>query len=138
VAGVVVFNTRDVRENADSRHSGNLSHLIPVKAENPRMQNAGSGCLAQKEKDRRSGEILAGPAASSGSASPAHPCHQPACARLHLRRHRSRSEPTRHGLDLCSPLTYEEPHRGTRSRCLRRRRLRRPEPRCSSRSCHPS
>ncbi len=71
VAGVVVFNTRDVREHADSKHSGNLSHLIPVKAESPRMQNARGGCLAQTEKDRRPGEILAGPAASSGSASPA-------------------------------------------------------------------
>ncbi len=71
VADVVAFNTCAVRENADSKLTGNLSHLTPVKAENPGMRIAGGGCLAQTEKDRRPGEILAGPAASSGSASPA-------------------------------------------------------------------
>ncbi len=36
-ADVVVFNTCAVRENADNKLYGNLSHLAPVKAENPSM-----------------------------------------------------------------------------------------------------
>ena len=54
VAIVVVFNTCAVRENADNRLYGNLSHLVPVKANNPGMQIAVGGCLAQKDQ----GEIL--------------------------------------------------------------------------------
>ena len=54
VADVVVFNTCAVRENADNRLYGNLSHLVPVKANNPGMQIAVGGCLAQKDQ----GEIL--------------------------------------------------------------------------------
>lgn len=54
VADVVVFNTCAVRENADNRLYGNLSHLVPVKEANPRMQIAVGGCLAQKDQ----GEIL--------------------------------------------------------------------------------
>jgi len=54
-ADVVVFNTCAVRENADNRLYGNLSHLVPVKAEHPGMQIAVGGCLAQKDQ----GEILA-------------------------------------------------------------------------------
>ena len=54
VANVVVFNTCAVRENADNRLYGNLSHLVPVKASNPGMQIAVGGCLAQKDQ----GEIL--------------------------------------------------------------------------------
>ncbi|MSY41479.1 MAG: tRNA (N6-isopentenyl adenosine(37)-C2)-methylthiotransferase MiaB, partial [Actinobacteria bacterium] len=54
VADVVVFNTCAVRENADNRLYGNLSHLVPVKASNPGMQIAVGGCLAQKDQ----GEIL--------------------------------------------------------------------------------
>jgi len=54
-ADVVVFNTCAVRENADNRLYGNLSHLVPVKAEHPGMQIAVGGCLAQKDQ----GDILA-------------------------------------------------------------------------------
>ena len=54
VANVVVFNTCAVRENADNRLYGNLSHLVPVKTSNPGMQIAVGGCLAQKDQ----GEIL--------------------------------------------------------------------------------
>ena len=46
----VVFNTCAVRENADNKLYGNLSHLVPVKAENPGMQIAVGGCLAQKDQ----------------------------------------------------------------------------------------
>jgi len=55
VADVVVFNTCAVRENADNKLYGNLSHLVPVKAANPGMQIAVGGCLAQKDQ----GTILA-------------------------------------------------------------------------------
>lgn len=51
---VVVFNTCAVRENADNRLYGNLSHLVPIKAELPDMQIAVGGCLAQKDR----GDIL--------------------------------------------------------------------------------
>ena len=50
VADVVVFNTCAVRENADNKLYGNLSHLVPVKAANPGMQIAVGGCLAQKDQ----------------------------------------------------------------------------------------
>ena len=53
-ADVVVFNTCAVRENADNRLYGNLSHLVPVKEQHPGMQIAVGGCLAQKDR----GEIL--------------------------------------------------------------------------------
>jgi tRNA-2-methylthio-N6-dimethylallyladenosine synthase len=49
-ADVVVFNTCAVRENADNKLYGNLSHLAPVKAANPGMQIAVGGCLAQKDR----------------------------------------------------------------------------------------
>lgn len=49
-ADVVVFNTCAVRENADNRLYGNLSHLVPIKAEHPGMQIAVGGCLAQKDQ----------------------------------------------------------------------------------------
>ena len=49
-ADLVVFNTCAVRENADNKLYGNLSHLAPVKAERPGMQIAVGGCLAQKDK----------------------------------------------------------------------------------------
>ncbi|WP_137293833.1 tRNA (N6-isopentenyl adenosine(37)-C2)-methylthiotransferase MiaB [Nocardioides dongxiaopingii] len=49
-ADVVVFNTCAVRENADNKLYGNLSHLAPVKAANPSMQIAVGGCLAQKDR----------------------------------------------------------------------------------------
>ena len=50
-ADVVVFNTCAVRENADNKLYGNLGHLRPVKARNPKMQIAVGGCLAQKDRD---------------------------------------------------------------------------------------
>jgi tRNA-2-methylthio-N6-dimethylallyladenosine synthase len=49
-ADVVVFNTCAVRENADNRLYGNLSHLAPVKRSRPGMQIAVGGCLAQKDR----------------------------------------------------------------------------------------
>lgn len=55
IPDVVVFNTCAVRENADNRLYGNLSHLVPVKEQHPDMQIAVGGCLAQKDR----GEILA-------------------------------------------------------------------------------
>ncbi|WP_120298711.1 tRNA (N6-isopentenyl adenosine(37)-C2)-methylthiotransferase MiaB [Gordonia phthalatica] len=50
-ADLVVFNTCAVRENADNKLYGNLSHLAPVKEARPGMQIAVGGCLAQKDKD---------------------------------------------------------------------------------------
>lgn len=50
-ADVVVFNTCAVRENADNKLYGNLSHLAPRKRRDPSMQIAVGGCLAQKDKD---------------------------------------------------------------------------------------
>ncbi|MDR2975353.1 MAG: tRNA (N6-isopentenyl adenosine(37)-C2)-methylthiotransferase MiaB [Propionibacteriaceae bacterium] len=50
-ADVIVFNTCAVRENADNRLYGNLGHLAPLKQENPTMQIAVGGCMAQKDKD---------------------------------------------------------------------------------------
>lgn len=51
---LIVFNTCAVRENADNKLYGNLSHLVPIKEINPGMQVAVGGCLAQKDQ----GEIL--------------------------------------------------------------------------------
>jgi len=50
-ANVVVFNTCAVRENADNKLYGNLSHLAPRKQADPDMQIAVGGCLAQKDRD---------------------------------------------------------------------------------------
>ena len=50
-ADVVVFNTCAVRENADNKLYGNLSHLVPRKQADPGMQIAVGGCLAQKDRD---------------------------------------------------------------------------------------
>jgi tRNA-2-methylthio-N6-dimethylallyladenosine synthase len=47
---LVVFNTCAVRENADNRLYGNLSHLVPAKKRRPGMQIAVGGCLAQKDR----------------------------------------------------------------------------------------
>jgi tRNA-2-methylthio-N6-dimethylallyladenosine synthase len=49
-ADLVVFNTCAVRENADNRLYGNLTHLVPVKKRRPGMQIAVGGCLAQKDR----------------------------------------------------------------------------------------
>jgi tRNA-2-methylthio-N6-dimethylallyladenosine synthase len=50
-ADVVVFNTCAVRENADNKLYGNISHLAPRKQSNPNMQIAVGGCMAQKDRD---------------------------------------------------------------------------------------
>ncbi len=49
-ADLVVFNTCAVRENADNRLYGNLGQMYPVKKDNPGMQIAVGGCLAQKDR----------------------------------------------------------------------------------------
>jgi tRNA-2-methylthio-N6-dimethylallyladenosine synthase len=49
-ADIVVFNTCAVRENADNRLYGVLGQLAPKKKENPNMQIAVGGCLAQKDQ----------------------------------------------------------------------------------------
>jgi tRNA-2-methylthio-N6-dimethylallyladenosine synthase len=49
-AGVVVFNTCAIRENADNRLYGNLGHLKPLKERNPSMRIVVAGCLAQKDQ----------------------------------------------------------------------------------------
>ena len=48
---VIVFNTCAVRENADNKLYGNLGMLLPKKVENPNLQIAVGGCLAQKDRD---------------------------------------------------------------------------------------
>ena len=48
---VVVFNTCAVRENADNKLYGNLGILHEKKQENPSLQIAVGGCLAQKDRD---------------------------------------------------------------------------------------
>lgn len=50
-ADIVVFNTCAVRENADNKLYGNLSHLAPRKQADPNMQIAVGGCLAQKDRE---------------------------------------------------------------------------------------
>ena len=47
---VVVFNTCAVRENADNRLYGTLGQMKAVKDNNPGMQIAVGGCMAQKDK----------------------------------------------------------------------------------------
>lgn len=49
-ADLIVFNTCAVRENADNRLYGNLSHLVPEKERHPELQIAVGGCLAQKDQ----------------------------------------------------------------------------------------
>jgi tRNA-2-methylthio-N6-dimethylallyladenosine synthase len=48
---IVVFNTCAVRENADNKLYGNLGMLGEKKKENPHLQIAVGGCLAQKDRD---------------------------------------------------------------------------------------
>ncbi len=48
---LIVFNTCAVRENAANRLYGTLGLLRPLKDDNPRLQFAVGGCLAQKDKD---------------------------------------------------------------------------------------
>jgi tRNA-2-methylthio-N6-dimethylallyladenosine synthase len=49
-AEVVVLNTCAVRQNADDRLYGNLSHLKAAKERRPRMRIVVAGCLAQKDR----------------------------------------------------------------------------------------
>ena len=49
-ADVIVLNTCAVRENADNKLYGTLGHLAAVKREQPGMQIAVGGCLAQKDQ----------------------------------------------------------------------------------------
>ena len=49
-ADVVVINTCAVRENADNRLYGNLGHLAGTKRQQPGMQIAVGGCMAQKDR----------------------------------------------------------------------------------------
>jgi tRNA-2-methylthio-N6-dimethylallyladenosine synthase len=48
---VIVFNTCAVRENADNKLYGNLGMLLTKKKENPNLQIAVGGCLAQKDRE---------------------------------------------------------------------------------------
>ena len=50
-ADVIVFNTCAVRENADNKLYGNLSHLANLKETRPEMQIAVGGCMAQKDRE---------------------------------------------------------------------------------------
>lgn len=63
-ADVVVPNTCAVRENADNKLYGNLSHLAPRKQADPWMQIAVGGWLAQKDRDavraERPGDVVFG------------------------------------------------------------------------------
>lgn len=48
---LIVFNTCAVRENADNKLYGNLGILFEQKQENPNLQIAVGGCLAQKDRE---------------------------------------------------------------------------------------
>lgn len=48
---LVVFNTCAVRENADNKLYGNLGMMLRKKEENPNLQIAVGGCLAQKDQE---------------------------------------------------------------------------------------
>lgn len=50
LADVIVINTCAVRENADNKLYGTLGHLASIKRENPGLQIAVGGCLAQKDR----------------------------------------------------------------------------------------
>ncbi|MGH2773397.1 MAG: tRNA (N6-isopentenyl adenosine(37)-C2)-methylthiotransferase MiaB [Actinomycetota bacterium] len=50
-AGVVLFNTCAIRENADDRLYGNLGAIKPLKAARPDLQVVVGGCLAEKDRD---------------------------------------------------------------------------------------
>jgi tRNA-2-methylthio-N6-dimethylallyladenosine synthase len=49
-AGVVVFNTCCIRENADTRLYGNLGHMKALKDRRPELKIVVGGCLAQKDR----------------------------------------------------------------------------------------
>ncbi|CAN5406746.1 tRNA (N6-isopentenyl adenosine(37)-C2)-methylthiotransferase MiaB [soil metagenome] len=50
-AGLVLFNTCAIRENADNKLYGQLSHLKPLKMADPGKTIVVGGCLAQKDQD---------------------------------------------------------------------------------------
>src|SRR5687768_13861061 len=50
-ADVIVLNTCCIRENADNKLYGHLGHLKSLKDQNPDLQIAVAGCLAQKDRD---------------------------------------------------------------------------------------
>lgn len=50
-ADVIVLNTCCIRENADNKLYGQLGNLKRLKAENPDLQIAVAGCLAQKDRE---------------------------------------------------------------------------------------
>ncbi len=59
-ADVVVLNTCCIRENADNKLYGALGRLKAAKADNPDLQIAVGGCLAQKDRDliqQRAGHV---------------------------------------------------------------------------------
>ncbi|MEM9202391.1 MAG: MiaB/RimO family radical SAM methylthiotransferase [Actinomycetota bacterium] len=49
-ADVIVLNTCCIRENADNKLYGALGHLKALKEQNPNLQIAVGGCLAQKDR----------------------------------------------------------------------------------------
>jgi tRNA-2-methylthio-N6-dimethylallyladenosine synthase len=49
-AGLVLFNTCAIRENADNKLYGQLSHLKPLKLADPSKTIVVGGCLAQKDQ----------------------------------------------------------------------------------------
>ncbi len=49
-AGVVVFNTCCIRENADTKLYGNLGHAKALKDRRPDLKIVVGGCLAQKDR----------------------------------------------------------------------------------------
>ncbi|MGI8876168.1 MAG: tRNA (N6-isopentenyl adenosine(37)-C2)-methylthiotransferase MiaB [Egibacteraceae bacterium] len=49
-ADLVLFNTCAIRENADNKLYGQLSHLKPLKLADPAKTIVGGGCLAQKDQ----------------------------------------------------------------------------------------
>jgi tRNA-2-methylthio-N6-dimethylallyladenosine synthase len=49
-AGVVVFNTCCIRENADTKLYGNLGHMKAIKDRRPDLKIVVGGCLAQKDR----------------------------------------------------------------------------------------
>ncbi|MDQ3957183.1 MAG: tRNA (N6-isopentenyl adenosine(37)-C2)-methylthiotransferase MiaB [Actinomycetota bacterium] len=49
-AGVVVFNTCCIRENADQKLYGNLGHMKSLKDRHPGLRIVVGGCLAQKDR----------------------------------------------------------------------------------------
>jgi tRNA-2-methylthio-N6-dimethylallyladenosine synthase len=50
-ADVIVLNTCCIRENADNKLYGQLGNLKRLKEENPDLQIAVAGCLAQKDRE---------------------------------------------------------------------------------------